>query len=167
MSVRRSPIALLSGLFLSRSPSSGSLMPKTWPCSAPSSVWRKKSSPSTTVEGSASSAKMLGRFGLKLLQSGDRLTLNEKADAGSSKSLEPSSPTFRAMTFSPGWPCPLKIGSLIGSWKLDVPTYSGRIAQTSDEETHGGFVFVSGLPLVVSMKVQVVVEQVVSVSFTS
>src|SRR5262249_32036234 len=72
------------------------------------------------------------RSGLKLLQSGFGLTLNVKASAGSLKSFVPSIPTLIPRTFSPGLPAPLKIGSLIGSWKLSVPTRSGRRGQARD-----------------------------------
>jgi len=136
-SVRKSPIALLSGLLASSLPSSGSLRPKIWPWRASWRVWRNMSSPSTTIEGSASRAKMLGRLGLKLLQSGVAVTRNVKASAGLEKSLLPSMPILTPSTFWPLIPAPLKTGSLIGSWKLSVPTKSGSRTQASGEGLTG------------------------------
>ena len=137
--LRKSPIAFETGLFASSFPSSGSSTPKTRPLSASCSVPRKRSRPSTTVAGSARSAKTLGMSGLKLSQSGFFVTANENASPGLEKSTDGSIPTLMPRTFPPASPWPLKTVELIGSWKLCVPTKSGSSAQASEAPQVGVF----------------------------
>ncbi len=90
---------------------------------------------------------MLGRLGLKLLQSGWCETRKLNASPGLLKMLAPTMPILTPSTFPPAKPMPLKTGSLIGSWKLVVPMKIG-----SEARANGGASGVPAPPLPSSVK---------------